>query len=55
MPEGSVNPVPTDHGMVQLTCTMDLSCRKCTNTNFDWTAHLLTSLEVGMKSYLPRN
>ncbi len=38
-----VNPVLTEQGGVQLTCTMALGYRKRTKNNFDWTVYLITS------------
>ncbi len=41
MPEDSVNPIPTERGVVQPTCTVPLGYRNCRKTNFDWTVYLL--------------
>ncbi len=49
MPEDSVNPIPTERGVVQPTCTVPLGYRNCRKTNFDWTVYLFTSWEVVMK------
>ncbi len=49
MLEDSVNPVPTERGVVELTWARALGYRKHTETNFDWTVYLFTSQEVGMK------
>ncbi len=41
--EDSGNPVPTKHGVTQLTCTTALGYRKHIKTIFAWTVHLFTS------------
>ncbi len=40
-PKDSVNPVPTEHGGMQPTCTIALGYGKHMTTNFEWIVHLL--------------